>query len=87
MQTVAIFSRYVQCENNDRLGLMHTTDDRKSVWYENQRLCWFHQSARSLTREDEEEEEYDDGNSKITYKSNFSCKEMKVRMYGPIRHS
>ena len=46
------------------------------VWYENQRGHWFHQSARSLTGEETEVEEYyDDENSEIVY------------MYGPIRHS
>ena len=54
MQTREIF---VRCENNDRLGSMHTSDHRRSV---TQRHTWFHQSTRSLTRDTEEEKEDDE---------------------------
>ena len=51
---------------NDRLGSMHTSDHRRSVWYKNLRLHTFLRGARSFT-EEEEEEEHDDENSKIAY--------------------
>ena len=69
MQTTKIFTGDVRCKNNNRLGSMHTSDTRRSVWHKNQLLHSFQQGARSLTREteEEEEEEYDDENSRFTY--------------------
>ena len=58
---------------NDRLGSMHTSDHRRSVWYKNMRLHTFLRGARSFT---EEEEEYDDENSI----RDFSCEKTKVCM-------
>ena len=46
-----------KCESNDRLGLMHTSDHYRSVWYD------FADATRSFTGE-ETEEEYDDKNSR-----------------------
>ena len=43
---------------NDRLGSMHTSDHRRSVWYKNLRLHTFLRGARSFT--EEEVEEYDE---------------------------
>ena len=57
MQTTKIFTADVRCENSDRMGTMHTSDYRRFVWYENQRLHWFHQSARLLTGEQTEDDE------------------------------
>ena len=34
---------------NDRLGSMHTSDHRRSVWYKNERLHTFLRGARSFT--------------------------------------
>ena len=77
VQTGDIYSRGVRCENNDRLGLMHTSDHRRSVWYVNQR----HQSARSLTRETEE----DDENSRFVYERFLVWTDEST--YEPINHS
>ena len=33
MQRPEIFTRDVGLEKNDRLGTMHTSDHRRSVWY------------------------------------------------------
>ena len=33
VQTADIFTGNVRCENNDRLGSMHTSDHRRLVWY------------------------------------------------------
>ena len=70
---------------NDRLGSMHSSDYRRFVWYKNQRLHWFHQSARSFTEEYEEEEEYDDENSGFAYERFLVWRDKGT--YGPIRLS
>ena len=77
-----IFTGDVRCENNDRLVTMHTSDHRRSVWYKNQRLHWFHQSARLFTEEDEE---YDDENSGFAYERFLVWRDEGT--YGPIRLS
>ena len=73
----------MQCKNIDRLGTMHTSEYRRFVWYENQRVHWFHQSARSFTEEDEEE--YDDENSRFAYERFIVWRDEGT--YGPINHS
>ena len=37
-------------EKNDRLGTMHTSDHRRSVWYKNYRLHTFLRGPRSFTQ-------------------------------------
>ena len=51
LQTSKIFTGNVRCKNDDRLGSMHTSDSRRSVWHKNQWLHSFQRVARSLTRE------------------------------------
>ena len=79
MQTPEILTRDVGLEKNDRLGTMHTSDHRRSVWYKNYRLHTFLRGARSFTEKKEEEEEYDDEKIRISHMSDFSCGETKVR--------
>ena len=73
MQTTKIFTADVRCENSDRMCTMHTSDYRRFVWYENQRLHWFHQSARLLTGEQTE----DDENARVF----TTCGERKVYVW------
>ena len=61
---------------------MHTSDHRRFVWYGNQRLYWFHQSARSFTGEEDEEEEE---NSRFVYELFLVWRAEGT--YGAIRHS
>ena len=70
-------------EKNDRLGTMHASDHRRSVWYKNLRLHAFLRGARSFT--EEEEEECDDENSDFAYERFLVWRHEGV--YGSIRHS
>ena len=69
-------TRDVGLEKNDRLGTMHTSDHRRSVWY-------FLRGARSFTEEEEEEEEERRRimmtKIQISHMTDFSCGETKVR--------
>ena len=61
--------------NNDRLGSMHTSDHRRSVWYKN---LWLHTFLRGSRSEEEEENMM----KKIrkSRMSDFSCEKTKVCM-------
>ena len=58
-------------EKNDRLGTMHTSDNRRSVWYKSWRLHTFLLGARS-------EKEEEDNTMTNMHMSDFSCGETKV---------
>ena len=60
---------------------MHTSANDGPGLYENQTAYSLQRGPRSLTRETEEEEEYDDGFRKSRM-NDFSCEETKVRV-GP----
>ena len=63
---------------NDRLGSMHTSDHRRSVWYKNLRPHTFLRGARSFTEEEEEKKNMMT-KIRISHMSDFSCGETKVR--------
>ena len=62
MQRPEIFTRDVGLEKNNRLGTMHTSDNRRSVWY---KINGFTPSYEALGRLEEEED--DDENSDFAY--------------------
>ena len=62
-----IFTRNVGWEKNDRLGTMHTSDHRRSVWYKISGFTPSCEALGHLLKEEEEEEDDDDENSDFAY--------------------